>query len=103
MHTDALSDPTTPLSPSRPALRLVPDIAPHDPVQDLTPREREVLALIAEGKSNQAICDVLYISPKTLERHVQHIFAKLGLRQCPQDHRRVCAVLAWLNSPVGAA
>ncbi len=100
MYTDEL--PTTPAARrfARPALRLV---APVDPVAELTPREREVLALMAEGRSNQAICDLLFISPKTLERHVQHIFTKLDLPPSPDDHRRVCAVLTWLQSPTGAA
>jgi DNA-binding NarL/FixJ family response regulator len=83
----------------RPDLRV---IAPSDPVAELTPREREVLSLMADGYANQAICDELYISPKTLERHVQHIFTKLGLPPSTDRHRRVCAVLAWIQSPLGA-
>jgi DNA-binding NarL/FixJ family response regulator len=85
---------------ARPALHVVPDA---DPVAELTPREREVLSLMAEGHANQAICDLLFISPKTLERHVQHIFCKLDLPPSSEQHRRVCAVLAWLRSPLGAA
>jgi DNA-binding NarL/FixJ family response regulator len=69
----------------------------QDLVPDLTPREREVLALIAEGWSNRAICQALFISPKTLERHVQHIFTKLDLRPGAYEHRRVLAALAWLG------
>jgi DNA-binding NarL/FixJ family response regulator len=82
----------------RPALRLVPH--PADPVMALTRRERQVLGLIAEGRSNNAICGELFISPKTLERHVQHIFAKLELPPSADQHRRVRAVLAWLRSPL---
>jgi DNA-binding NarL/FixJ family response regulator len=83
----------------RPTLRLVPT-HPADPVRALTRRERQVLGLIAEGRSNNAICGELFISPKTLERHVQHIFAKLELPPSADQHRRVRAVLAWLRSPL---
>ncbi|MBW3658601.1 MAG: response regulator [Actinobacteria bacterium] len=68
------------------------------PLDGLTPREREVLSLMAEGRSNQAICDRLYLSPKAVEGHVRNIFMKLGLQQAPDDHRRVLAVLAYLGS-----
>jgi DNA-binding NarL/FixJ family response regulator len=81
---------------ARPPLRLVE----ADPVDELTPREREVLALMARGLSNAAICGTLFISPKTLERHVQNVFLKLGLPPSPHDHRRVRAVLMWLRSPL---
>jgi DNA-binding NarL/FixJ family response regulator len=80
----------------RPPLQLVEP----DPVADLTPREREVLGLVAEGLSNRAICRRLVISPKTLERHVQNVFLKLGLPPSQDDHRRVRAVLAYLRSPL---
>jgi DNA-binding NarL/FixJ family response regulator len=69
------------------------------PLDELTEREREVLALMAEGHSNQGICDRLVVSPKTVEGHVRQIFMKLGLREVPDQHRRVQAVLAYLRSP----
>lgn len=78
--------------------RLVARRRAQGPLDDLTEREREVLALIAEGRSNQAICAKLYLSPKTVEGHIRQIFLKLGLRDSPQDHRRVLAVLAFLRS-----
>jgi len=69
------------------------------PLEELTAREREVLALMAEGRSNQAICGALFLSPKTVEGHVRQIFMKLGLRESREQHRRVQAVLAFLRSP----
>jgi DNA-binding NarL/FixJ family response regulator len=67
------------------------------PLDDLTPREREVLSLMAEGLSNQGICRRLYLSPKTVETHVKSIFTKLRLAPAADDHRRVLAVLAFLK------
>ena len=67
------------------------------PLDDLTEREREVLALMAEGRSNQAICDALFLAPKTVEAHIANIFSKLELLPAPDDHRRVLAVLAHLR------
>jgi serine/threonine-protein kinase len=68
------------------------------PIDELTDREREVLALIAEGRSNQGISQILVLSPKTVEAHVGRILAKLGLDDTPDYHRRVLAVLAFLRS-----
>jgi DNA-binding NarL/FixJ family response regulator len=69
----------------------------HDPLAELTHREREVLALMAEGRSNQGIGERLFLSPKTVETHVHRIFRKLDLPPAPADHRRVLAVLAFLR------
>jgi DNA-binding NarL/FixJ family response regulator len=68
------------------------------PIDELTEREREVLGLMAEGRSNAAICQKLFLSPKTVEANVSHIFQKLGLAQSPDDHRRVLAVLTYLRA-----
>jgi serine/threonine-protein kinase len=68
------------------------------PLDGLTDREREVLALIAEGRSNQGIAQALVLSSKTVEAHVGHILSKLGLDDTPDYHRRVLAVLAFLRS-----
>jgi DNA-binding NarL/FixJ family response regulator len=68
------------------------------PLDDLTEREREVLALMAEGRSNQAISDRLFVTPKTIEAHIASIFSKLELLPAPDDHRRVLAVLAYLRT-----
>jgi DNA-binding NarL/FixJ family response regulator len=70
----------------------------HDsPLDDLTPRESQVVALMAEGRSNQGIADELIVTVPAVERHVTSIFAKLGLRTAPEDHRRVLAVLQYLK------
>jgi DNA-binding NarL/FixJ family response regulator len=68
------------------------------PLDDLTGRERDILALIAEGRSNRAICERLILSPKTVETHVGSIFGKLGLRPAADDHRRVLAVLMYIRN-----
>ena len=68
------------------------------PLAELTPREREVLGLMAEGRSNQGISEKLFLSTRTVETHVNGIFLKLGLMPAPDDHRRVLAVLAFLRS-----
>ena len=69
-----------------------------DPVSNLTPREREVLELMAEGRSNQAIAERLVVTERAVEKHVTNIFGKLKLSATPEDHRRVLAVLAFLGS-----
>ena len=70
-----------------------------DPLDALTDREREVLALMAEGRSNQAIAEKLVVTERAVEKHVTGIFARLGLMPAPEDHRRVLAVLTFLHSP----
>jgi DNA-binding NarL/FixJ family response regulator len=67
------------------------------PLDELTPREREVLGLMAEGRSNQGIADELIVTVAAVERHVTSIFSKLDLHQAPEDHRRVLAVLQYLR------
>ena len=69
-----------------------------DPLAELTPREREVLALMAEGRTNHAIADQLVVSERAVEKHVTSIFDKLGLAPAAEDHRRVLAVLAFLRA-----
>jgi DNA-binding NarL/FixJ family response regulator/class 3 adenylate cyclase len=69
-----------------------------DPIETLTAREREVLELMAEGRTNPAIGRRLFISPRAVEKHVTSIFQKLGLPAAPEDHRRVLAVLRFLRS-----
>jgi DNA-binding NarL/FixJ family response regulator len=66
-------------------------------LDDLTPREREVLALMAQGRSNHGIAEELVVTTAAIERHVTSILSKLGLRQVPEDHRRVLAVLEFLK------
>jgi DNA-binding NarL/FixJ family response regulator len=68
-----------------------------DPLAALTPREREVLGLMAEGRSNQAIAARLVVTDRAVEKHVSNIFGKLRLPAAPEDHRRVLAVLAYLR------
>jgi DNA-binding NarL/FixJ family response regulator len=70
-----------------------------DPLRELTPREREVLALMAEGRSNAAIAAELVVTERAVEKHVTSIFSKLDLPASGQDHRRVLAVLRFLDSP----
>jgi len=78
--------------------RLLSRHRPDDRVASLSDREREVLDLMAQGLSNQAICDRLYLSPKTMETHVRSIFTKLGLPEDSQGNRRVQAVIQWLTA-----
>jgi DNA-binding NarL/FixJ family response regulator len=70
----------------------------QDPLDALTEREREVLALMAEGRSNQSIADGLVLAPKTVEAYISSIFSKLSLEPAATDHRRVLAVLAYLQA-----
>src|SRR5919108_5488538 len=82
-----------------------------DPLEQLTPREREVLGLMAEGRSNQGIAERLVVTERAVEKHVTSIFSKLKLPAAAEDHRRVLAVLAFLcgdgnppaNTPAGSA
>ena len=69
-----------------------------DPLEALTPREREVLGLMAEGRSNAAIAEQLVVSERAVEKHVTSIFGKLGLAASGEDHRRVLAVLRFLET-----
>ena len=69
-----------------------------DPLSALTPREREVLALMAEGRSNGGIAAQLWLAEGTVEKHVRHILAKLHLPETRDDHRRVLAVVTFLKS-----
>jgi DNA-binding NarL/FixJ family response regulator len=78
--------------------RLVARKRERGPLHELTEREREVLALVAEGRSNGAIAEQLVVSKKTVDAHISQIFMKLGLRESPDDHRRVLAVLTFLRS-----
>jgi DNA-binding CsgD family transcriptional regulator len=69
-----------------------------DSLRDLTPREADVLCLIAQGRSNNAIAAALFISPGVVEKHVASVFAKLGLAQSDNDNRRVLAAVTYLQS-----
>ncbi len=68
-----------------------------DPIDELTSREREILALMAEGRSNKGISRTLWLSPKTVETHIRGAFTKLGIKEAPEDNRRVLAVLTYLR------
>ena len=76
---------------------LAPRGGPTDALSRLTAREREVLELMAEGRSNTAIAESLVVTPGAVEKHITNIFAKLDLPACHDDHRRVLAVLAYLQ------
>jgi DNA-binding NarL/FixJ family response regulator len=69
-----------------------------DPLAELTPREREVLELMAEGRSNQAIAERMFVTLRAVEKHVTSIFTKLDLPTSADDHRRVLAVLTYLRT-----
>lgn len=71
------------------------------PIDRLTRREKEILALMAQGWSNTALCDRLYLGPKKVETHIGRIFTTLELAPAPEGHRRVLAVLAYLSAPSG--
>jgi DNA-binding NarL/FixJ family response regulator len=70
----------------------------QDPLEQLTDRERDVLALMAEGRSNRAIAERLFVTEHTVEKHVKNIFNTLRLPPSPDDHRRVLAVVTYLNA-----
>jgi DNA-binding NarL/FixJ family response regulator len=74
----------------------------QEPLDRLSPREREVLVAMAEGKSNRGIAEALVVSPATVEKHLRSIFAKLELEPSPTEHRRVLAVLAYLRDAPNA-
>jgi DNA-binding NarL/FixJ family response regulator len=76
---------------------------PHDALDELTPREREVLAAMAEGKSNQGIAAALFVTDAAIEKHVTSIFHKLGLSPVAGEHRRVLAVLRYLQGSAAAS
>jgi DNA-binding NarL/FixJ family response regulator len=73
----------------------------RDPLEGLSPREREVLSLMAEGRSNAGIAHTLWVTEGTVEKHVHSILQKLRLPDTGDDHRRVLAVLAFLDAPGG--
>jgi DNA-binding NarL/FixJ family response regulator len=70
----------------------------RQPLHTLTDRERDVLALMAEGRTNTAIAERLHLGRKTVETHINTIFSKLGLEAATDDNRRVLAVLTWLQA-----
>ena len=77
---------------------LVAERSAHDPLSDLTPREHEVLRLMAEGRSNAGVARRLVVTDATVEKHVHSILAKLSLPETGDDHRRVLAVLTFLET-----
>lgn len=77
--------------------QVVRDLLAHDPLQHLTPREREVLELMAQGHSNSTVAARLVVGLGAVEKHISSIFTKLGLQETGSDHRRVLAVLAWVQ------
>jgi len=87
----------TALDPEVVAAMVNPRRAGGGALTELTPRELEVLGLVAEGRSNAGIADALVITPRAIEKHITRIFDKLGLAAAEADHRRVLAVLAYLR------
>ena len=81
--------------------RLVHKQRTTDPLGELTERERSVLSLMAEGRSNQAIAERLFLTHRTVESHVRNILTKLGLEEAPDNHRRVLAVVTYLRAASG--
>ncbi len=100
MFTDAVHRVATGGSALDPDVvaRLIGRPRRDSPLDELTKREREVLALIAEGRSNAGVAEELVVTVAAVERHVTSIFDKLGLRQSPDQHRRVLAVLTYLRA-----
>ena len=98
------SAPTPGPAPSRTALRaeLTPAAVRNGPLADLTARELEVLALLAEGRTDRGIAEELYVTPKTVETHVRSILRKLDLPAGATENRRVHAVLKFLRAREGA-
>ncbi|MBF5081859.1 response regulator transcription factor [Quadrisphaera sp. INWT6] len=94
---DAVAGGGTALDPEVVA-QLLARRRPDDPLAALTPREREVLALVAEGRSNTAIREALVVSEGAVEKHVANIFTKLGLPPSTTDHRRVLAAVTYLRA-----
>ncbi len=88
----------TALDPEVVAQLVAPGRRPDGPLSQLTPRELEVLGLMAEGRSNQGVADALVVTPGAVEKHIAAIFGKLGLATSPADHRRVLAVLQFLQA-----
>ena len=92
-----VADGGTALDPEIVSQLLTKGRSSGDPVNSLTAREREVLALVAEGRSNKAIGERLFITERAVQKHVTSIFMKLNLPQSTDDHRRILAVLAYLQ------
>lgn len=85
------------VAPSRVVATLLGPRRDDDPLALLTPRERDVLALMAEGHNNVGIARRLVLTDRTIETHIANIMAKLGLHESGEEHRRVLAVLTWLG------
>ena len=102
----ALDEPIKALGESSVGVRVHPEVVAQllvarrrtDPLGALSPRERDVLALMAEGRSNAAIAERLVVTGGAVEKHVSNIFAKIKLPDVGSDNRRVLAVLAWLRA-----